>query len=397
MATTTANTGNGSTFLTSEFSGVVQSIPWYVWTSVLAVTCACVGLHWDISWHRSIGRDTFWTPAHLAIQFCGVLAGISCGAMILHTTLAKAARLRESSVRVLGFYGPLGAFISVWGGLVMIFSAPFDNWWHAAYGLDVKIVSPPHTLLALGIFGVAFGGLMLTLAAMNRASGALRGRLEALYLYIMAMIFVLMQMFIMEYLRLTLKHTSAPYIVLAMASPLLLANAAFVVERRFVATAVAAIYTFFILALTTVLPLFHAEPKLGPVFQHITYFVPPPFPPMVIIPAFALDLLWLKAKHWNVWLVSVCSGLIFVAFMLAADWNTATFILQSKIGQARFFHLGYIDFATPTLTDSFYGRHQFITQPLRQFWIGIGEAAIISVVSVRIGIARALWMKKVRR
>ena len=33
----------------------------------------------------------------------------------------------------------------------MLTSAPFDNWWHNAYGLDVKIVSPPHTLLILGI------------------------------------------------------------------------------------------------------------------------------------------------------------------------------------------------------------------------------------------------------
>ena len=45
------------------------SIPWYIWLSVVGVTSAMIGVHWDISWHRSIGRDTFWTPAHLAIQF----------------------------------------------------------------------------------------------------------------------------------------------------------------------------------------------------------------------------------------------------------------------------------------------------------------------------------------
>jgi len=32
----------------------------------------------------------------------------------------------------------------------MLTSAPFDNWWHNAYGLDVKIVSLPHSILALG-------------------------------------------------------------------------------------------------------------------------------------------------------------------------------------------------------------------------------------------------------
>src|SRR5215471_17262914 len=74
------------------------SVPWYVWCSVAAVTCAMTGIHWDISWHRSIGRDSFWTPAHVDIYFCGVLAGISCGYLILSTTLHRASPLHESSV-----------------------------------------------------------------------------------------------------------------------------------------------------------------------------------------------------------------------------------------------------------------------------------------------------------
>ena len=61
-------------------------MPWYVWCSVAAVTFAMVGTTWDISWHQSIGRDTFWTPAHIAIHLCGVLAGISCGYLVLSTT-----------------------------------------------------------------------------------------------------------------------------------------------------------------------------------------------------------------------------------------------------------------------------------------------------------------------
>ena len=54
-------------------------------------------------------------------------------------------------MNVLGFRGPFGAFVCAWGGAAMIASAPFDNWWHEAYGLDVRIVSPPHTLLAMGM------------------------------------------------------------------------------------------------------------------------------------------------------------------------------------------------------------------------------------------------------
>src|ERR1700733_4920894 len=97
--------------------------PWYVWLAVLSVTSAMVGTHWDISWHRSIGRDTFWTPAHIAIYLCGVLSGISCGYLILSTTFGKtssAASLRAASVNIWGFRGPLGAFIAAWGGFVML-------------------------------------------------------------------------------------------------------------------------------------------------------------------------------------------------------------------------------------------------------------------------------------
>ena len=54
-------------------------IPWYLWCAALAVTSAYVGGYWDISWHRSIGRDTFWSAPHMAIYACGILAGIAAG------------------------------------------------------------------------------------------------------------------------------------------------------------------------------------------------------------------------------------------------------------------------------------------------------------------------------
>src|SRR5271156_5528203 len=145
------------------------TVPWYAWCGALAVTSASIGGAWDVSWHRSIGRDTFWTAAHMAIYACGVLAAIICGYLMLVNTFGRSSSsLRAASVNVLGFRAPLGAFIAAWGGIAMITSAPFDNWWHAAYGLDVKVVSPPHTLLILGIRAVSVGILFLILAAMNR-------------------------------------------------------------------------------------------------------------------------------------------------------------------------------------------------------------------------------------
>src|SRR5579862_2283132 len=157
-------------------------IPWYLWCSTLAVTSVTVGAHWDVSWHRSIGRDTFWTPAHMAIYLCGVLAGIACGYLILSTTFRSTAEMRETSVKLWGFEGPLGAFIAAWGGVAMLTSAPFDNWWHSAYGLDVKILSPPHVFLILGNLAVNTGTLVLILGMMNRARDEFRSKLNWLFL-----------------------------------------------------------------------------------------------------------------------------------------------------------------------------------------------------------------------
>jgi hypothetical protein len=105
------------------------SVPWYITNCIVAITSASIGGVWDISWHKSIGRDTFWTAPHMLIYLCGILAGISCGYLILSSTFGHpAASQQAGSVRMWGFRGPLGAFVCAWGGVAMITSAPFDNW-----------------------------------------------------------------------------------------------------------------------------------------------------------------------------------------------------------------------------------------------------------------------------
>jgi hypothetical protein len=107
-----------------------QRVPWHIWTGVVASACITLGLYWDISWHMTIGRDTFWTPAHLLLQFGAVLASLSSACVIFRTTFSRDPEPKKTSVRVLGFQGPLGAFICAWGGAAMLISALFDNWWH---------------------------------------------------------------------------------------------------------------------------------------------------------------------------------------------------------------------------------------------------------------------------
>src|SRR6266516_2976141 len=99
----------------------------HAYTVAFAAVCVMVGVYWDISWHMSIGRDSFWTPAHLLIQAGGLIAGLSSGFVALKTTFAGSAVEREESVHFWGFRAPLGAWLSFCGCGAMLTSAPFDN------------------------------------------------------------------------------------------------------------------------------------------------------------------------------------------------------------------------------------------------------------------------------
>src|SRR5262249_55787563 len=116
------------------------AVPGAVWSVLIGGASIAIGILWDISWHRTIGRDTVWTPAHMAIYLGGLLGGLTCGWLVIRTTWFAGAPEQNAAIRVWGFRGPLGAWLTIWGAFAMIVSAPFDNWWHDAYGVDVKIL-----------------------------------------------------------------------------------------------------------------------------------------------------------------------------------------------------------------------------------------------------------------
>jgi hypothetical protein len=372
-----------------------SAVPRDVWCLVAAVTSAMIGVNWDISWHRSIGRDSFWTPPHLAIHLCGLLAGIASGYLILSTTLNADAPLRQYSVKIWRFRGPLGAFIAAWGGVAMITSAPFDNWWHNAYGLDVKILSPPHMVLALGIIGVHAGALILILGHMNRAVGAVRDRLQWLFLYVGSMIVVCFMVLIMELTFRSLMHTAGFYRVIAMLVPVVLAGVARASRLRWAATIVAGIYSVFTLLMSWILPLFPAEPKLGPVYHQVTQFVPPEFPLLLIAPAFALDLIWVRTEVWGAWRQALVSGVAFVAVLAAAQWPFAIF-LMSPAARNWFFGAKYFEYFTPPT--SLYARYLFVpAEPGASFAWQAALAAALAIITTRLGFAWGNWMRQIRR
>ena len=373
-----------------------NSIPWYLWCVVLAVTSVSIGAHWDVSWHRSIGRDTFWTPAHMAIYACGVLAAIACGYLVLFTTFRRPAALLASSVEIFGFRAPLGAFIASWGGIAMLTSAPFDNWWHNAYGLDVKIVSPPHTLLMLGVFAVSVGTLIMLVGAMNRATNPTVARhLQWLLLYVGGLMVVFQMFFRMEYTWDVYLHTAEPYQAMAIGMPTLFAILWQASRNRWASTWSTLIYTAFVEGAVLILPLFPAEPKLGPVFQQVTHFIPPKFPILLIVPAILLDLIWSNTRSWKPWLVALLTGPAFVLSLVAVEWPFADF-LMTKSAANRFFGTGYFQYSMPS-TSADYLRQFENPEHGAMLWGGLALAMLFAFLSTWLGIVLGRWMRDLQR
>jgi hypothetical protein len=127
------------------------------------------GLGWDVEWHSNVGRESFWTPAHLLIYAAVAGTGLVALALVLLDTHRRRAHVTgvddRSTVSLLGvFHAPLGAFVVGFGSLTLLVAAPLDNYWHELYGIDVTIWAPFHVMGLIG-GGVTGLGLVYLLAA----------------------------------------------------------------------------------------------------------------------------------------------------------------------------------------------------------------------------------------
>jgi hypothetical protein len=199
----------------------------------------------------------------------------------------------------------------------------------------------------------------------------------------------------MEYTSRAFLHGSLPYILVSAVTPIILAFGWRATRVRFAATSIAGFYTLFIIGLILVLPLFPAQPKLGPVYQPVTQFIPPQFPIVIIVPAFALDLLWQRTKGWKPWKVAALSGVIFVALLLAAEWPFASF-LMTPAARNRFFGTMYLWYQLPPTSYTAQNRF-YVTERAGEFWQGILIACALCMLAVRWGISRGEWFREVQR
>ena len=370
------------------------SVPWPLLAGAAAITSIVFGLYWDISWHMTIGRDSFWTPAHLAIQFGALLAAVSCGYLVLHTTFGSDTAARGASVRVWGLRGPFGAFLAAWGGATMMISAPFDNWWHDSFGLDVQIVSPPHMVLATGIFFVGIGTLVLMAGPKNRAEGAEKLRLERLFLYIGGVLLTLYLILSIEYTDFGGQHTGEFYKVVSYGTPLMLATLARGSSLRWAATKAAIFYFVFCMVAVWVFPLFPAHAKLGPVYTNVTHMVPLQFPLLMFVPAIAVDWLVTRMKNQIKVLTAVVVGTAFLAVTIAVHWEFARFMISPL---ARNWAFGTIYFPYFQAPSTYHYSWEFWVEKPGVFWQNLGIAWVAAYLSSLIGLQFGDWLRRLKR
>jgi hypothetical protein len=371
----------------------------FFWPSLLmtiALSSIVIGIFWDISWHETIGRDTFWTPAHIAIYVGGALAGSVGGWLAIKHTFFGGATERDASVSVFGARAPLGAWVAIWGALAMITSAPFDNWWHNAYGLDVKIISPPHTVLGLGMFMISIGSLLMVLARQNRLpDSSTKG--SGLFIYTGGVFIVLSTVFLLEYIFPNQQHGGTFFEVCALMYPARLVAMSCAARVSWPATRIAAVYIALVCIMNWVLALFPAHPKLAPIFNPVTHMVPLPFPLLLIFPAAGIDLLTRTVtesdRFWRRAAMALLLGGVFLAILIPVQWCFSAFLISPSADN--WFFMGNRIWGYNIMAGEWQGRfwHNADLLTLRSSVI----SWIFASASAGVGLFFGRWMRKVRR
>ena len=309
-------------------------IPISVWAAAASTASMLIGWNWDISWHRSIGRDTTWTPAHVAIYLALAIAFVYNAILIIRATFGPDKH--QPGIRILGFKGPSGAFVTLWAILLQFTSILFDDWWHGVYGLDNMVFSPPHFLLAFAISVFYFGQFLLVVRFRNRATEALKSRYDAIALFIWAMF--------LGHLLIGMDPQFGPF---AVRSKAFLISCAFIMpfslmlphgyfQSKFAGMKAGLIYFVQILLFIWIFPFFPATPRFGPVFRDVTFLLPPSFPVLIFIPALLMSFVLARRIGRHPVITYLLVGATYVVVYTGVNFLTSEFLV-SPLAENRIF------------------------------------------------------------
>jgi hypothetical protein len=357
--------------------------------AVISSACMIVGWNWDISWHRSIGRDTIWTLPHVAIYVALAIAVAYTVALVLSYTFGKGREL--PAVRIWGFRAPSGAFIVLWGALMQFAGIVYDDWWHGIYGLDIGVFSPAHAVVGFGIQVFYFGQFALVALYRNTT---LRDRPELTRWAIM-----LIWSCFLGHAAITVDPSYGPLAVRSYAFlissatifPFLFVMIDVYLDWKWASTVTAGLYMLGTIVMMQVFQLFPAEPKFGPVYHEVPNFLPPAFPLLLVVPAFLVSLVLARTlkKRRLVRVVSVA-----VAFVLTfnlTNWLFSAF-LASKLADNRVFAGNY--------PGSFFEETYRFTPLMQPNGTGVASvliAVVVSCVMAWFGLMIGNWLRRVVR
>lgn len=118
---------------------------------VVAGLLAVFATYWDEAWHTDVGRDSALAAPHLLLYGSVAVVGLGVaawGALVWRRTRSLRVALSYRPVLAAGL-GALGALIA----------GPIDAGWHAAYGRDAVLWSPPHMLVVFASIALTLGVL----------------------------------------------------------------------------------------------------------------------------------------------------------------------------------------------------------------------------------------------
>ena len=122
---------------------------------------ARVGLAVDLSWHLDVGRDRLLTPPHVMIlggaPFCILF---SLYGVLAYTTDHKSG-MDASGIKLFGFVAPGSIWMILLGMLSLGVGGFYDDYWHAQFGIDTTVITPPHMLTLFGGMLAEFGSVLL--------------------------------------------------------------------------------------------------------------------------------------------------------------------------------------------------------------------------------------------
>ena len=147
---------------TGKYSSTIIISPIIYLLISIGVSLQISGSNWDIVWHGVGNVETFFTPPHSVI-YSGVVLAIGS---VIGGTIQAAFRIRQqkndatwSVLLLVPSSLPLSLKIAAIGCILQLTAGPFDFLWHSLFGFD-GLLSPPHSVLAVGMLTTALGALI---------------------------------------------------------------------------------------------------------------------------------------------------------------------------------------------------------------------------------------------